>query len=78
MFGPISLVSAGALGGDEPQQAEYAHDAAISGNGRYVAFDGSVGGVTGVWRRDLLRAGAIEQVAGGDAELPSISETGST
>ena len=41
----------------------------------YVAFDGSVGGVTGVWRRDLA-TDAIEQVAGGDAELPSISEDG--
>ncbi len=78
VFGPISLASAGlvAVGGEESYvQADYAHDPAISGNGRYVAFDGSVGGVTGVWRRDL-QTGKIEQVAGGDAELPSISETG--
>ncbi len=75
VFGPISLVSAGVLGGGEPQQAEYAHDPAISGNGQYVAFDGSLGGVTGVWRRDLA-TGVVEQVAGGDAELPSISEDG--
>ncbi len=75
VFGPISLVSQGTLGAGAPQQAEYAHDAAISGNGQYVAFDGSVGGATGVWRRDLA-TGAIEQVAGGDAELPSISEDG--
>ncbi len=75
VFGPISLVSAGSVAGGPPQQAEYAHDAAISGNGRYVAFDGSVGGVAGVWRHDLV-TGAIEQVAGGDAEMPSISETG--
>lgn len=75
LFGPISLVSAGSVAGGPSQQAEYAHDAAISGDGRYVAFDGSVGGVTGVWRRDLA-TGAIEAVAGGDAELPSISETG--
>ncbi len=73
VFGPISLVSAGALGGSEPQQAEYAHDAAVSGNGMYVAFDGSVAGVTGVWRRDLA-TDTLEQVAGGDAEMPSISE----
>ena len=45
VFGPISLVSEGPLDGGPPQQAEYAHDAAISGNGEYVAFDGSVGGV---------------------------------
>lgn len=75
VFGPISLVSEGPLDGGPPQQAEYAHDAAISGNGEYVAFDGSVGGVNGVWRRDLA-SGTIEQVAGGDAELPSISEDG--
>lgn len=78
VFGPISLASAGlaAVGGEESYlQADYAHDPAISANGRYVAFDGSVGGVTGVWRRDL-QTGEIEQVAGGDAELPSISATG--
>ncbi len=75
IFGPISLVSAGTLDGSMLQQAEYAHDAATSGNGQYVAFDGSVAGITGVWRRDLA-TGAIEPVAGGDAELPSISESG--
>ncbi len=74
VFGPISLVSEGRSSG-VTEQAEYAHDPAISGNGQYVAFDGSFGGVTGVWRRDLA-TGAIEQVAGGDAELPSISADG--
>jgi hypothetical protein len=80
VFGPISLVSGGlASGASEAQQAEYAHDTAISGNGRYVAFDGSFHGVSGVWRAEVQGAhvvGEIEQVAGGDAELPSISETG--
>jgi hypothetical protein len=75
VFGPISLASQGTLGGGEPEQAEYAHDPAISGNGQYLAFDASIGGVTGVWRRDLA-TDQIEQVAGGDAELPSISENG--
>ncbi len=75
VFRPISFVSEGALGSGEPQEAEYAHDTAISGNGRYVAFDGSIGGVSGVWRRDLA-TGALEQVAGGDVELPSLSENG--
>jgi hypothetical protein len=70
VFGPISLVSENPL-----QQAEYARDPAISADGRFVAFDGSFGGVTGVWRRDL-QSGAVEQVAGGDAELPSISGDG--
>ena len=76
VFGTISLVSYGTVGGGGfVQQAEYAHDSAISADGRYVAFDGSIGGVTGVWRRDL-DTDAIEQVAGGDAAMPSISENG--
>ncbi|HWY17508.1 MAG TPA: hypothetical protein VNY27_02225 [Solirubrobacteraceae bacterium] len=75
VFGPISLVSEGAVGAGAPQQAEYAHAPAISGDGRYVAFDGSVGGVTGVWRREQA-TGEIQQVAGGDAQLPSISQDG--
>lgn len=75
VFGPISLASVGSIAGGEVQQAAYAHDPAVSGDGRYVAFDGSIGGVGGVWRRDL-ETGAIQQVAGGDAELPSISEDG--
>jgi hypothetical protein len=86
VFGPISLVSAGAIpGSGEDQQADYAHDAAISGDGRYVAFDGSFGGRTGVWRRDL-QTGAVTPVAAEnleepatsapDADLPSISADG--
>jgi hypothetical protein len=78
VFGAISLVSA-----SPTEQADYVHDPAISGNGRYLVFDGSVGGVTGVWRRELRyengvisHEGALEEVAGGDAELPSISENG--
>jgi hypothetical protein len=70
VFGPLSLLSR-----DGGEQFLYAHDPAISGDARYVVFDGSLGGVTGVWRRDL-QTGEVEQVAGGDAELPSISENG--
>lgn len=77
VFGPISLVSDDAL-----EQANYAHDPAISGNGEYVAFDGYFDGLTGVWRRDL-KTDAVEAVAvgepgtpAGSAELPSISENG--
>jgi hypothetical protein len=70
VFGTISLVSR-----KGPEQALYAHDPAISGDGVYIAFDGSFGGVTGVWRCDL-QTGEVQQVAGGDAELPSISENG--
>jgi hypothetical protein len=78
VFGSISLVSA-----SPSEQADYAHDPAISGNGQYEVFDGSIGGVTGVWRRELRyedgvlsHEGNVEEVAGGDAELPSISENG--
>jgi Tol biopolymer transport system component len=86
VFGPISLASVSALPGFSlNQQADYAHDAALSGNGRYVAFDGSFAGRTGVWRRDL-QTGVVEAVAAEneaepsisapDADLPSISENG--
>lgn len=76
VFSPVTLVSYGVVGADGVlQQVEYAHDSAISANGQYVAFDGSIGGVTGVWRRDLA-TDVIEQVAGGDAAMPSISEEG--
>jgi WD40-like Beta Propeller Repeat len=70
VFGPISLMSESPV-----QQAEYAHDAAISADGRYVAFDGSFGGRTGVWRRNV-QSGAVEAVAPGNAERPSISADG--
>jgi WD40-like Beta Propeller Repeat len=86
VFGQISLASEGALPGSAfDQQADYAHDAAISADGRYVVFDGSYGGRTGVWRRDL-QSGVVEAVAAADANdaaisapdatLPSISEDG--
>jgi hypothetical protein len=83
IFGPFALASESAIPGyPYNQQVEYAHDPAISGDARYVGFDGSFGGVTGVWRRDL-KSGAVEAVAvgepgtaAGSAELPSISEDG--
>jgi Tol biopolymer transport system component len=86
VFEPISLASVSAIPGFAgDQQADFAHDAAISGDGRFVAFDGSYGGVTGVWRRDL-QTGEVIAVASGnvaepginapDAELPSIGDDG--
>ncbi len=90
VFGPISLLSQRAIsrtgsGGqlvEEAQQADYAHDPAVSGNGLYVAFDGSFGGISGVWRHDL-QTGVVERVdacpaeqSSCIAELPSISENG--
>jgi hypothetical protein len=86
VFGSISLVSATVIPGFAGnQQADYAHDATISGNGRYVAFDGSFGGRTGVWRRDLQNRAILPvatesleapAISAPDAELPSISENG--
>jgi hypothetical protein len=95
VFGPIELVSNGALTGEgaqaAPQQALYAHDPAVSGDGRYVAFDGYFEGRTGVWRRELQPPYAVQPVAVGtvqpgseacegdspcNAELPSISANG--
>lgn len=70
VFGPIGLISTSAR-----EQAGFAHDAAISGDGRYVAFDGVFAGKHGVWRRDL-QSGAVVVVAEGDGALPSISEDG--
>jgi hypothetical protein len=70
VFEPISLASA-----DSRQQADSASDAAISGDARYVAFDGSFRGRSGVFRRDLL-TGEVATVAEGDALLPSISADG--
>ncbi len=67
VFEGTELVSQGFLagGGTEGlQQAAYAHDPAISADGRYVAFDGSFGGLTGVWRRDL-QTGEVQPVAVG-------------
>jgi WD40-like Beta Propeller Repeat len=71
VFGATSLLSGSPFG-----QAEYAHDPVISEDGRYVLFDGSVAGVTGVWRRETRPGASFEQVAGGDAVLPSVSADG--
>jgi hypothetical protein len=70
VFEPISLASA-----SSSAQADRADDPAVSANGRYVAFDGSFAGVSGVFRRDLL-TGQVATVAEGDAMLPSISADG--
>lgn len=71
VFGTTALVSASPFG-----QAEYAHDPALSEDGRFIVFDGSVGGVQGVWRHESRAGAPFEQVAGGDATLPSVSADG--
>lgn len=77
---PIRLVSATAQ-----EQADAASAPAISADGRYVAFQGSLGGTRGIFRKDLL-TGDVEVVVGGsayapgapgaDASAPSISGDG--
>ena len=62
-------------------QAEYAHSPAIAEDGDWVVFEGSVGGVKGIWRRQVNPANPsethpLEQVAGGEAALPSVSADG--
>jgi hypothetical protein len=70
------------LSSSPTEQAIYAHDPAISGDGHWVAFDGYYGGELGVWRR-AVDGGAIESVAvgtpgtpAGSGVLPSISYDG--
>lgn len=76
-LGPIQLVSKSAA-----EQADEAAAPALSADGRYLAFQGTLDGVSGVFRRDL-RSGALETVAGAadlgpgfDAAAPSISADG--
>jgi WD40-like Beta Propeller Repeat len=71
VFGATALLSAGPFG-----QAEYAHDTDLSEDGRFVVFDGSVAGAIGVWRRETRPGATLEQVAGGNATLPSVSADG--
>lgn len=56
-FGSASLLS-----GTTELEFEDADAPALAGEGGYVAFQGSLAGVSGVWRRDLS-TGAIEPVA---------------
>jgi WD40-like Beta Propeller Repeat len=92
VFLPVTMASNGFLDAEtgELQQALYAHDPVVSGNGEYVAFDGNFAGLAGVWRRNL-QTGEVQPVAVGaevsgsescvggsacNAELPSISANG--
>ena len=80
IFGPIVLQSTGSL-----EQFESAGEVAISADGDYLAFEGTLAGVRGVYRKDL-QSGSIQLVAGGsifsseaqavDAYAPSISADG--
>lgn len=53
--------------------AEDAYSPAISANGEYVAFAGSVNGVSGVYRKHLVPGGALELVAGSNSQYAALS-----
>jgi Tol biopolymer transport system component len=61
MPGPVSLISKDAI-----EQADEAEAPAISADGRFIAFQATIGGRKGVFRKDL-ESGAIVAVATGDA-----------
>jgi hypothetical protein len=78
-FGPPSLLTVSPL-----EQADGVSASALSADGRYLVFAGSLGGIKGVLRRDL-RTGLTEPVAAGDAygtaavldaDRPSVSAGG--
>lgn len=80
-FGPIELQSVGPL-----DQFEAASAPAISADGRYLAMQGALDGIAGIFRKDL-QTGQLQLVAGGsiytptpgapkDASAPSISADG--
>ena len=67
-FGPIQLVSKSAA-----EQATEALSPAISADGRYLAFRGAIGGLKGVFRKDLT-TGAVTPVATGNAYVANAPE----
>jgi hypothetical protein len=72
-FTPFALVSANP---EKDLEADYAYDPAISADGRYTVFTGSVASQPGIYRKELA-TGKLELVAPGpDAGAPSISANG--
>jgi Tol biopolymer transport system component len=80
-FTPFTLASGDRLDAASPDpahelQADYAYDPAVSADGHYVAFTGSIASKPGVYRKDLA-TGKLEVVAEGPTVgTPSISEDG--
>jgi hypothetical protein len=67
-FTPATLVS-----GAAQVQFDEANAPALSADGRYAVFQGSLASVPGIYRRDL-QTGAVELIAGAFSELPAASE----
>jgi hypothetical protein len=57
-------------------QADYAYDAAISANGEYVAYTGSIASRPGVYRTNLVTHEVQIVALGADTGVPSISANG--
>jgi Tol biopolymer transport system component len=79
-FGPIALDSKTGA-----EQADFAEETAISGDGRYLAFRARIGGRQGIFREDLQTGALVPVFAGSayegaaterDAKAPSISASG--
>jgi hypothetical protein len=71
-FGPIRLVSKGVS-----QPADKAEAPAISADGRFLAFQGSLGGVEAIFERNL-ETGALARVAPASAYAPELSSLRAT
>ena len=63
------------ISGSTTIEVDYGAEPAISADGDYVAFVGSYLGEQGIWRKNL-QTGALDLVALGDANAPSISANG--
>jgi hypothetical protein len=79
-LGPVTaaraeFTSATLLSGDQQLQFDEASAPALSADGGYAVFQGTLADVPGVYRRDL-QTGEVVLVAGGDAAAPSISADG--
>jgi Tol biopolymer transport system component len=72
---PAAFTAPTLLSGSAALQADYAYSPAISADGRYAVFTGSVASVTGVYRKDL-QSQVLQLVAGGNASAPSVSADG--
>lgn len=57
-------------------QADYAYDAAVSANGEYVVYTGSIASQPGIYRTNLVTHEVQLVARGADAGAPSISANG--
>jgi Tol biopolymer transport system component len=70
-FRPFQLVSA-----SSKLQAEYAYQAAVSADGRYVVFTGVIASKHGIYRKDLVTEELATVALGNATGAPSVSADG--